>query len=211
MVECAAQKEKEEKMTSDIHNTTSFASSDERWKRLKILFEKRAFLRRSALEKPFKLASGGSSFVFFDCKLVTQDPEGISLIAELIFDRISKYDVDSIGGIQTGAIPIGTAVAQLSFMRKKPIQAFWVRQEKKTHGTEKWIEGNLKPRSNVVIVEDVTTKGNSVFDSIERVRELECNIVEVISLVDREEGARKRLADAGYKFASMFTISEFSQ
>ena len=85
-----------------------------------------------------------------------------------------------------------------------------MRQEKKTHGTEKWIEGDLKPHSNVVIVEDVTTKGNSVFESIERVRELECKIVEVISLVDREEGARKRLADAGYQFTSMFTISEFS-
>ena len=57
----------------------------------------------------------------------------------------------------------------------------------------------------------MTTKGNSVFESIERVRELECNIIEVISLVDREEGARKRLVDAGYKFESMFTISEFSQ
>lgn len=149
--------------------------------------------------------------VFFDCKLVTQDPEGISLIAELIFDRISKYDVDSIGGIETGAIPIETAVAQLSFFRKKPIQGFWVRQEKKTHGTEKWIEGNLNPRSNVVIVEDVTTKGNSVFKSIEKVREIECNIVEVICLVDREEGARKRLVDAGYHFTPVFTISEFSQ
>jgi len=188
-----------------------FSESDPRRQRLREIFNEKAFLRRKSNEQPFKLASGGSSFVFFDCKLVTQDPEGIALIAELIFDRISKYDIDAIGGIQTGAIPIGTAVAQLSFLRKKPIQAFWVRQERKTHGTEKWIEGNLEPRWNVVIVEDVTTKGNSVFESIERVRELECNIVEVISLVDREEGARKRLEDAGYKFASMFTISEFSK
>ena len=189
----------------------SFPESDPRRKRLKAIFNEKAFLRKKPGEPPFKLASGGTSFVFFDCKLVTQDPEGISLIAELIFDRISIYKVDSIGGIQTGAIPIGTAVAQLSFIRKKPIQAFWVRQEKKTHGTEKWIEGNLKPRSNVVIVEDVTTKGNSVFESIDRVRELDCSILEVISLVDREDGARKRLADAGYRFTPMFTISEFSQ
>jgi len=192
-------------------NEDSFSSSDPRRQRLKQIFNQRAFLRREANKQPFKLVSGGLSYVFFDCKLVTQDPEGIALIAELIFDRISKYHVDSIGGIQTGAIPIGTAVAQLSFIRKKPVQGFWVREAKKTHGTEKWIEGNLKPKSNVVIVEDVTTKGNSVFQSIERVRELDCNIIEVISLVDREEGARKKLADAGYKFTPMFTISEFSQ
>ncbi len=179
--------------------------------RLKQIFAKKAFLRKRPGEAPFKLASGGTSLVFFDCKRVTEDPEGISLIAELIFERISDYQVDAIGGIQTGAIPIETAVAQLSFLRKKPINGFWVREERKTHGTEKWIEGNLEPRSNVVIVEDVTTRGNSVFSSIDRTRELECNILEVISLVDREEGAKKRLLDAGYKFTPMFTISEFSK
>ena len=47
-----------------------------------------------------------SSYIFFDCKQVTQDPEGIYLIAELIFDEISNLAIDSIGGIQTGAIPI---------------------------------------------------------------------------------------------------------
>jgi orotate phosphoribosyltransferase len=194
-----------------MSTVTYFPESDPRRKRLKEIFNERAFLRKKPGEPPFKLASGGTSPVFFDCKLVTQDPEGISLIAELIFDRISDYEVESIGGIQTGAIPIETAVTQLSFSKKKPIKGFWVRQEKKTHGTEKWIEGNLEPRSSVVIVEDVTTKGNSVFESIDRVQELECKIVEVISLVDREEGARKRLSDAGYRFTPMFTISEFSQ
>ncbi len=136
----------------------SFPKSDPRMKRLKEIFSEKAFVRKKPGEPPFKLASGGSELVFFDCKRVTQDPEGISLISELIFERISDYAVDAIGGIQTGAIPIETAVAQLSFVKKKPIQGFWVREEKKTHGTEKWIEGNLEPRSNVVIVEDVTTR-----------------------------------------------------
>jgi len=96
-------------------------------------------------------------------------------------------------------------------MKRHPIQAFWVRQAKKSHGTEKWIEGDLKPGSRVVVVDDVTTKGNSVFDAIARVREIHCEIEEVISLVDREEGARERITNAGYNFASMFTISDFSK
>ena len=171
----------------------AFPRSDPRWKRLKKIFEERAFLRKKPGEKPFKLASGGSSHVFFDCKLVTQDPGGIELIAELIFDRVSKWRIDSIGGIQTGAIPICTAVALLSYLKKNPIQAFWVRQEKKSHGTEKWVEGNLAPGSKVVVIDDVTTKGNSVFEAIERVLELNCKIVEVISLVDREEGPKRGL------------------
>ena len=95
--------------------------------------------------------------------------------------------------------------------QKKTDQRFLGKTRKEIACTEKWIEGDLKPNSKVIIVEDVTTKGNSVFESIERVRELGCKVIEVISLADREEGARKRLADAGYRFTSMFTISEFSK
>lgn len=188
-----------------------FPIADPRWQRLKVLFEQKAFLRKNPGEAPFKLASGGSSMLFFDCKQVTQDAEGIDLIAELIFDAVSNLGIDSIGGIQTGAIPVCTAVALVSYLKHRPIQAYWVRQEKKSHGTEKWIEGNLKPGSRVVVVDDVTTKGNSVFEAIERVREMPCEIVLVISLVDREEGARVRITEKGYKFASVFTISDFSK
>jgi orotate phosphoribosyltransferase len=180
--------------------------------RLKSIFVAKAFLRREPPQRPFRLASGGESWVFFDCKPVTQDPEGVSLIAELIFGKVSRYGIDAIGGIETGAIPISTAVAQLSFIKKSPIKAFWVRHQKKDHGTEKWIEGELKPGSRVVIVEDVATKGNSIYEAIEKVvsPEMHCSVIEVIALVDREQGARKKLEDAGYKFSSIFTIGEFS-
>src|SRR5271169_4382552 len=98
-------------------------------KRLKTLIENKAYLRRDPQkgEKPFELASGGTSWHLFDCKRVTQDPEGISLIASIVYDMVKDKDLDAIGGIETGAIPICTAVAQLSFIKGNPIPAFWVR------------------------------------------------------------------------------------
>jgi orotate phosphoribosyltransferase len=183
-------------------------SEDE--KRLFELFAKRSFLTRHPPEKPFKLASGGESYSYFDCRLVTLDPEGMNLIANVIYERISKeYDgqVKAIGGLETGSIPIAVAVSQLSYLKGKPIGAFFVRQNKKTHGTEKWIEGNLEEGSSVVIVEDVTTKGTSVEKAIQRVDELGCKVVEVFTLVDREEGAAVRLRK--YKFTPIFKMSEF--
>jgi orotate phosphoribosyltransferase len=180
--------------------------------RLKAIFASKAFLRRQPPEKPFRLASGGESWVFFDCKPVTQDPEGISLVAELIYSRVSRYGIDAIGGPETGAIPITTAVAQLSYSKKNPIRSFWVRRQRKDHGTEKWIEGDLQPRSKVVIVEDVATRGNSVYEAIERVVEpgMDCTVAEVITLVDREQGARAKLEQAGYSFSSIFKMLDFA-
>ncbi len=179
--------------------------------RLKDIFVEKAFLKRRPPEKKFKLASGGSSWTYFDCKTVTQDPEGISIIARVVFDKVSRYeDLDAIGGLETGAIPIAVAVAQLSFQKDRPIPAFFVRHDKKTHGTEKWIEGNLKPGSKVVILEDVTTKGTSAEEAIRKVEKMNCKVLELITLVDREEGAAAKFEKSGYRFTPIFKMSEFA-
>lgn len=178
-------------------------------KRLKNLIQQKAFLRRLPDEEPFRLASGGTSWTFFDCKLVTQDPEGIALVAEMIFERVKNYHLDGIGGIEIGAIPICTAVSLLSFLRGMPISAFTVRHRPKEHGTKNKIEGELKPNSRVVILDDVTTEGNSVGEAVSAVLKMNCEIVEIITMIDREQGARKKFENAGFKFTSLFTISEF--
>jgi len=177
--------------------------------RLKNLIQEKAFLRRGPHEKPFVLASGATSREFFNCKNVTQDPEGISLIAEIVFDMIKDLNVDAIGGVPFGAIPISTAVAQISIRKQKPIPAFWVREKRKGHGTMSIIEGGLEAGSRVVIVDDVTTTGKSILKNIKPVQDLGCEIVEVITMVDREAGAEKRFKEAGYKFVPIFCMSEF--
>jgi len=179
-------------------------------KRLKRLIEEKAFLVRSPLkDQPFTLASGDESWVFFDCKAVTQNPEGISLIAEIFFEMVKGYHLDAIGGIQTGAIPICTAVAQLSYSKNSPIAAFWVREKRKDHGTMNKLEGGLQPNSRVVVVDDVTTKGTSVLKAVEEVLMLNCEIAAVITLVDREAGARNIIEQKGLNYLTVFTMSDF--
>lgn len=180
-----------------------------RREKLKNLIARKAFLRRRPHEEPFELASGGKSRVFFDCKLVTQDPEGIALVAEIVFEKVKNYQFDAIGGIAHGAIPICTAVSLLSFLKGNPIPAFWVRDKPKEHGTKKQIEGVLQPNSRVVILDDVTTEGNSLEKAVNKVLERNCEIVEIITMVDREKGARERFENRGFKFTSLFKISDF--
>ena len=178
--------------------------------RLKQLIQEKAIHKRLTIQKPFKLTSGDFSDYYFRCKLVTQDPEGISLIAEIIYNQIKDQGLNRIGGIETGSIPICTAVAHLSYHKRNPISPFWVRNEKKDHGAENIIEGDLKFGEKIVLVDDVITTGKSLMKAVKIVKELNCEIVEILALVDREQGAKELFAKHELNFKALFEISDFN-
>src|SRR5207237_1330699 len=113
------------------------------------------------------------------------------LIGEVLYERTRDANIDAIGGLQVGAVPLATA-AVISYHRHgRPIEGFWVREEVKAHGTQKRVEGGLKPGSRVAVVDDVFTKGGSTLKAVEAVRELGCEVVLVLALVDRLRGAEE--------------------
>ena len=137
------------------------------------------------------------------------DPEGGALLADLLFDAVKAEDVEYVGGLETGAIPIVGALCARSWP-EKPIRGFFVRKENKGHGTDQRVDGLLERGSKVILVEDVTTTGGSVMQAVEQARQFACTIVKVVSVVDRLEGAADNFRAAGLKFESMFTWRDFS-
>ena len=110
----------------------------------------------------FKLAHGGISNFYLNSKEVLADPAGAYLTGRLILESIGDEEVDAIGGIVLGAVPIATAVTVLSYQQNNPIPSFYVRKQPKGRGVNAEIEGYLPlPGSCVVIVEDVVTTGTS--------------------------------------------------
>jgi orotate phosphoribosyltransferase len=168
-------------------------------------------IRRNSLlqNRDFLLASGRSSSFFFDMKRTMFDPEGAVLAADLLFDRIEREDVDYIGGLETGAIPIIAGLCARSWP-EKPIKGFFVRKEAKGHGTDQRIDGLLESGSRVILFEDVTTTGGSVMQAANAVRQRDCTILRIITIVDRLEGADQTFKSAGIKFESLFTWRDFS-
>jgi orotate phosphoribosyltransferase len=143
-------------------------------------------------------------------KLVSMDPEGSELIANAILELLQTKNVDYIGGLESGAIPIVAVIANKSLQTKKPIPAFFVRKTPKERGTNKMIEGNLTENSNVVLVDDVTTTGESVLFAVRKVRELNCHVDTVITIVDRLSGAKETLAKENIQLISLFTKNYFN-
>jgi orotate phosphoribosyltransferase len=157
---------------------------------------------------PFKLASGAMSDYYLDMKPTTFNPEGLTLIAEIICDLLKDdLDVDSIGGLELGAVPVITAVCQRSWLGR-PINGFVVRKEKKGHGTDKKIDGNFKPNTTVVLFDDVTTRGGSVMDAVKAVREKGATVKKIITIVDRLEGAAQNLRKEGIDLVPIFTTRD---
>jgi orotate phosphoribosyltransferase len=156
----------------------------------------------------FKLSSGLSSRFFFDMKKTMFHPEGVTLLADILFDMIRDEPVEYLGGLETSAIPIVTAVCYRSFP-DKPVKSFFVRKEPKGHGTNKLIDGQFSPRSRVILFDDVTTTGGSATKAVRAVREQGCSVLKVITVVDRLEGAIDNFAREGIKFESVFDRHDF--
>jgi orotate phosphoribosyltransferase len=164
--------------------------------------------QKSLLRGTFKLVSGATSSYYLDLKPTTFDPEGAALIGEIVCSMLAAdTDVDAIGGLELGAVPIVAAVCAHSFS-ERPINGFVVRKEAKDHGTARKIDGNFKPHSTVVLIEDVTTKGGSVMQAVNAVRAQGATIKKIITIVDRQEGATENLGKEGLVLAPVFTTAE---
>ena len=160
-----------------------------------------------------KLASGRTSTYYFNMKPTMLDAEGSHLIATLILEAISGLNADLIGGLEMGAVPIASAVAAVSHAGTRPINAFFVRKQAKEHGTRNLIEGLPSGDSlegkRVVIVEDVTTTGASAIKAAQAVRAEGADVVGVVTVIDRQEGAGEAFAAAGLKLTAILTLADF--
>ena len=159
------------------------------------------------------LASGRESDFYFDLRPTTVHPAGATCVGELICDALEGMAVDFVGGLEMGAVPIATAVAIASHRRGGKLQAFFVRKKPKDHGAKKLVEGLPKGETlrgkNVVVVEDTTTTGGSSLQAVNVLREEGANIVLVLTIVDRLEGAKENFAAEGLELRALYTADEF--
>jgi orotate phosphoribosyltransferase len=162
---------------------------------------------RSARRGHFVLSSGRTSNLYIDARLTTMSPEGLALIGPLglavVRHAFGDEAVDSVGGLTLGADPISYAIAYASAATRHPIRAFTVRKEAKAHGAGRQVEGPYREGDRVVVIEDVITTGGSALKAVEVLKAHGADIIGVLALVDREEGGREALEDAGLTVVSM--------
>ena len=184
------------------------------WERLVEMVRELAFLDGGS-DDAFTLASGRNSRWFFDMKPVMMHTESAKLLSTLFNHRLDDLDPVFVGGLELGAVPLTAIVITGSESDKR--KGFMVRKSPKGRGGRKTnnppgIEGaSIAEGGNVVILEDVTTTGGSSIKAVERIHEnTSCNVIAVISILDREEGGVEAFAEAGIPFESILSRSDIT-
>ncbi len=149
----------------------------------------------------FTLASGQRSDVYVDIKRAWTDPARLALLARALAARVGR--TDRLAGMELGAVPLVVAVAL-----ETGLPYAVVRKAAKGHGTQQRVEGEIPAGSHVLILEDVTTTGGSVLETIDVIRGAGGRVDRVLAVVDREAGARERLAAAGVSLEALLSLSD---
>ena len=126
---------------------------------------------------------------------------------------MAEAAVEVVGGLEMGAVPIVAAITVQSQLLGRPIQGFFVRKKAKDHGARLRIEGLAADETlegkRVAIIDDVCTTGGSALAAIDEVREAGGEVVLVLAVVDREEGAERTMRERGLVFDALFRAHEF--
>lgn len=150
----------------------------------------------------FTLASGRTSDVYVDVKRAWTEPARLDLIARALAARVAP-DERGLAGMELGAVPL---VVATSLQVGRPMIV--IRKAAKEHGTRQRFEGEVPTGARVLLIEDTATTGGSLVQSIEILRAAGAIVDRALVVVDREEGARERLAELGVRLEALTTLSE---
>jgi orotate phosphoribosyltransferase len=157
---------------------------------------------RCRLTGEFVLRSGQVASEYFDKYLFETDPTLLRRVAEQMVQLLPS-DVDLIGGLEMGGIPIVTVLSAQS-----RLPALFVRKQAKTYGTNKLAEGPDVAGRRVTLVEDVITTGGAVRDATQALRAAGAVVETVVCAIDRSPGEDNPLADVGLEIRSVLTKAD---
>ncbi|MCH5232487.1 MAG: orotate phosphoribosyltransferase [Muribaculaceae bacterium] len=154
---------------------------------------------------PFIWASGWNSPIYNDNRRILSYPDIRNFVkieySRAILENFS--DVEAIAGVATSAISIGAIVADTL-----GLPYVYVRDTPKDHGLENCIEGNLKPGTKVVVIEDLVSTGGSSLKTVEILQNYGCEVIGMACLFNYKfPMAVKRFHEANITLISLCDYS----
>lgn len=148
----------------------------------------------------FELAHGGTSSYYVDKYLFETDPTALAAVADAFAELV---DDRKLAGVALGAVPLASATSL-----RTGLPYVIVRKATKEYGTANRVEGTLSDGEAVIVLEDIATTGTSALQAVEALRAAGAVVEDVMVVVDREEGARARLAEHDVTLTALLTATD---
>jgi len=150
----------------------------------------------------FVLTSGKISPYYLDLRRLSNYYEIFSDVVNQAIDKIKGLEFDMVIGIATGGVPFASFI---SCRMGKPLG--YIRMEKKGYGTDKTLEAIVDSKK-ILLIDDVATTGGSLVKAVDAIESEGGKVVASLVIVDRLEGAEKKLAEKGVKLFSVYKIKD---
>lgn len=155
----------------------------------------------------FRLSSGRVTPYYIDLRVIPSFPDAFRAISDTFVDAIKMElgteSFDRVSGIPIAGTPFASVAA---FHLSKPF--LYTRQKRRLRGRERRVEGVLMPGDRVLLVDDLATTGLSLKRAAAAIRAEGGVVTDAFVLLDREEGAKKRLAESGINLHSVLKMSK---
>lgn len=157
----------------------------------------------SVLRGEFTLRSGRKSNYYIDKYRFATRPDILREVGVQLAAHAKEVGAQKIAGAELGGVPLAAAASLES-----GLPCILIRNQKKEYGTNKQMEGILEEGETVLLVEDVLTTGGQVLEAAKVLKDAGAKVARIVSVIDREEGARENIEGAGYVMAALVTTTD---
>lgn len=178
---------------------------------LRKLIREKVFIRAS---DDVRIARRGpneykSAAWLFDFRAIAFDAEVLDHIAETFWEKYEHSYPFQVGGAESAAIPLVTAIVLKGRDKKKPVKGFFVRKSRKRDGLLKMFEGTLGDEP-VILVDDIINSGQSLNRQVIALSEMRKKVKGIFTILAfRDREAYAFAGNKGIPVASMFTLKDF--
>ena len=162
-------------------------------------------IRASHQYGTFKLSSETEASEYFDLFPALLTPGGLRIAVHEIQTSCKGIHFGVVGCMEMCPVSLIGALLSASFM-EPPLRGIVVRKCRKGHGTDNLIEGALTNLDEVLLIEDVTSTGQSVLQAARAIEERGASVVGIVTILNRHEGCDELLRP--YDFRWMVSMKE---